>query len=88
MKLNCSETLGFELRTLVEQRDAEVRRFGVSDLSVEATAAEVFLKKVGPVTNKYGYQWREPEYEIRPLACSELLNQAHRWKPLWHLMCF
>lgn len=73
MNLNCSETLGFQLRTLAEQRDAEIRKFTVSNPFVEANAAKVFLKTNGLVTNKYGYPWKEPEYKIRPLACSELL---------------
>lgn len=33
MKPNCSETLGFELRTLAEKRDAEVAKFGAQTLT-------------------------------------------------------
>lgn len=55
MKLNCSETLGFQLRTLAEQRDAEVGRFVVSDPFVEANTAEVLLKTNGLANKKYGY---------------------------------
>ena len=60
MKLNCSEALGFLLRTLAEQTDAVVGKFRASSPFVEATAAKVFFKTNGLVTNTYGYLWTEP----------------------------